>query len=116
MQGYRYRRLRKAPRLTPEQIVERYNWCLRNRNNDFFNYIFVDETKIMINEAQLYHSRLKTSLPNAICITSNFHANVNLWGGISKMGATQFLVFLFFVFYLKQITVLRLLSLMQELG
>lgn len=57
--------------------------------------MFIDETKVIINDSPLYHSRLKASYPRALCITSNFKAKLNIWGGISKLGATPIVVTIF---------------------
>ena len=92
MKGYRWRRRRKCPKLTQAQITERYQWCLRNIDNDFLDYVFVDETKIMINECNLYHSRTKSSNPDCIILNNYFKAKLNVWGGISKRGPTEFTV------------------------
>jgi hypothetical protein len=61
--GYRWRRTRKAPKLTQAQIQERYEWCLRNLNNDFKNTVFVDETKVQNNVCYLYSSRTPDTNP-----------------------------------------------------
>ena len=66
------------------------DWCLANINNDFYNYIFVEETSIWINECPLYHMRLKSSLPQTVGFSSNSKIKLNLWGGISHLGATDF--------------------------
>ncbi len=58
LKGYRYRRVRKCPKLTYQQIQERLAWCQANINNDFDYFIFIDETKIMINQSKLYHMRI----------------------------------------------------------
>ena len=78
--------------MTCEQINQRYAWCINNRQNNFDNYLFVDETKVIINDCPLYHIRLKQKYPKAICITSNFRAKLNIWAGISRRGATNFVV------------------------
>ena len=36
---------------------DRHNWCLANIDNDFENWVFVDETSVWINEVPLYHHR-----------------------------------------------------------
>ena len=90
--GYNMRRLRRAPLLSDRHKFERLKWCLENRDNDFENYVFVDETKIEINQTPIAHLRKKTS--NPICmIENNFQRlTVNIWAGISFLGATQIVV------------------------
>jgi hypothetical protein len=78
--------------LSQEQINQRLTWCLNNNDNSFDNYLFADETKVIINYCPIYHLRLKKKYPKAICITSNFRAKLNIWAGISKRGATNFVV------------------------
>ena len=103
-QGYRFRRVRKCPKLTRKQISDRFEWCLRNIDNDFLDYIFIDESKIMINQCKLYHLRKKSSYPDCIILDNYFKAKLNVWGGISKRGPIDFVVNNYFFsnrFYLK---------------
>ena len=65
---------------------------LKNINNDFHNFIFIDETKIMINQCKLYHLRKKSSYPDCIILDNYFKAKLNVWGGISKQGPVDFVV------------------------
>ena len=64
--GYRYRRLRKTPYLTELQKLNRLLWCMKYRNCDFANYIFVDETTIRLGDLPLYHWRLPSTNPIGI--------------------------------------------------
>ncbi|RNA07925.1 hypothetical protein BpHYR1_011579, partial [Brachionus plicatilis] len=45
---FRLRRLKKSPLLTEFQKLKRLIWCLQNQNNQFENYIFVDEVTIIV--------------------------------------------------------------------
>ena len=49
---YVYRRTRCTPALSDFQKLRRYLWCRKNENNDFQNYLFVDETHV---ESLKYH-------------------------------------------------------------
>lgn len=90
--GFRYRSLRKAPKLTDKQIKERYEWCLKYRNCDFRKYLFVDETKLDMNRPLKHHLRLPTSYP--LCVIAQYRQRIklNIWGGISSLGATKIIV------------------------
>ena len=84
--------MRKAPCLTRKQKRDRLNWCLANINNDFENYVFVDETSVWKNQGPLYHFRHPNSYPDPACFSSSLKIKVNLWGGISFRGSSNFLV------------------------
>ena len=90
--GFRVRSLRKAPKLTPAQIKERLEWCLKYRNCDFSNYLFVDETKVDLNRPIKNNLRIPTYHP--ICIIANYKKRIklNVWGGISYLGPTKIIV------------------------
>ena len=68
-------------------------WCLANRNNDFLNYLFVDETLIRIQELPLYHIRERGRPEAHTNMMKKDKINLNIWGGISNMGVTQFVGF-----------------------
>ena len=51
------------------------DWCLANLNNDFQNFIFVDETSIWIYDSPLYHMRLQSSLPQKVGFSSRYKPN-----------------------------------------
>ena len=90
--GYVYRRLKAGHRLSEFQKLSRLNWCLRNINNDFENYLFVDETTVRVMEVPLYHVRLPNQLPESIPLRSKLRLKLNVWGGISLKGACPFVV------------------------
>jgi hypothetical protein len=52
----------------------------------------VDETTIKLWDLPLYHWRLRGSKPEAIPCTSKYRAKVNICGGISFKGTTDFKV------------------------
>ena len=56
-----YRRTRVTPQLNDHHKMQRLVWCLANQNNDFLNYVFIDETLIRIEELPLYRIREKVS-------------------------------------------------------
>ena len=87
-----YRRTRFAPRLTDFNKLQRFFWCQRNVNNDFKNYLFVDETAVRSLEVPLYHVRQRAERPEAIKTSTKIRFKVNVWGGISFRGATPFVV------------------------
>ena len=88
-----WRRARKAPKLTQSQKKDRLDWCQANINNSFLNFIFVDETSIWINECPLYIWRPVDSYPEASGFSSKLRQKLNLWGGISCKGPTNFVTF-----------------------
>lgn len=67
----------------------RLDWCDANKNNDFHDYVFVDETSIWVNELPLYHMRRSGTDPETIASTTNSRGKLNVWGGISFRGATD---------------------------
>jgi hypothetical protein len=103
--------MRRCPRLSEAQIVERLNWCLLHLNNDFDYFAFIDESKISDNHCKYYHIRKKSSRPDCI-ILSRTTFKLNIWGGISKRGATEFVVseyeYLLILFFLIHILFLYL--------
>ena len=92
--------MRKSPEISELDKIKRLVWCLRYKNCDFSNYIFVDETSIRISDKPLYHWRLPSSFPEALPSTHKFSVKINVWGGISFKGTTEFAVkFLILSFY-----------------
>jgi hypothetical protein len=81
--------------LTDRQKSERLDWCHANRNNDFRDWIFTDETSVWVNQPPLYHMRLVGSRPDALQCTSKSRSKIQCWGGISVLGPTPFQVKLF---------------------
>ena len=77
--------------------MERLVWCLRHQNFDFSNYIFVDESAMRTYEFPLFHSRFPSTYPDAVAIRSNVRIKINMWGGISFRGPTNFVAFEKFV-------------------
>ena len=75
-------------------MIDRYNWCIGNINNDFGKLIFVDETSIWI-QPPIHHMRQQGTYPVCINLLNNTREKLNLWGGISMRGATLFKVFFF---------------------
>ena len=92
LKGFRYRRLRKSPYLNEYNKMLRYLWCLNYQKADFSKYVFVDETMVRIGDAPLYHYRLPCEYPDSLPCSSKFRQKVNVWGGISYKGATEFAV------------------------
>lgn len=78
--------------MTEAQKLERFLWCLKHRGCDFNEYIFVDETMVRMSEKPIYHLRLPSQYPKAIPCTSKFASKLNIWGGISSKGPTEFAV------------------------
>jgi hypothetical protein len=73
--------------------MQRLSWCLENENNDFANYLFVDETTIRIEELPLYQIR-ERGIPEAQTrAIDKERLKINIWGGISNCGVTQFVGF-----------------------
>ncbi|RNA11758.1 hypothetical protein BpHYR1_040045 [Brachionus plicatilis] len=70
--------------------IERLIWSLRHKECNFEEFIFVDETMIRIFEKPRQHLRIPTSFPKSLPSTSKFDCKLNIWGGISCNGPTQF--------------------------
>ncbi len=87
-----YRRLKKSPLLTDWDKIRRLVWCLNNKDTDFSKFIFVDETTSKLLDTPHYHHRLKSSRPESVECTSKIRKKINVWGGISYQGPTQFAV------------------------
>ena len=85
-------KIKKRANLTNEHKRQRLEWCLANQNNNFRNYIFCDETSCWINAAPLYHWRNRSTYPDACEIWTSSRLKLNVWGAISCMGASEFLV------------------------
>ena len=83
--------MRRCPKLTFAQTLERLNWCLMHERNSFDYWVFVDESKITNNHCKFYHIRKKQARPDCIILTRATF-KLNIWGGISKRGATEFVV------------------------
>ena len=83
--------------------LERLVWCLENRNRDFSHHLFADETMIRFFEVPIYHSRRTfptRTTPVAVPSTSKHRLKVNICGGISSKGPTQFIVWFENIHYL----------------
>ncbi len=92
IQGFVYRRLKKGPFLSDWDKLRRLIWCLNNKFTDFSRYIFVDETTSKLLDTPYYHHRLKSSAPKPILCSSKIRKKINIWGGISYYGPTEFAV------------------------
>ena len=84
-----YRRTRETPQLNDHHKMQRLVWCLANQNNDFLNYVFIDETLIRIEELPLYHLRGRGIPQGCTKVCQKEKQNLNSWGGISYCGATD---------------------------
>jgi transposase len=91
--GYVYRRLRKSPFLSDYHKADRLIWCLKYQNCNFENYVFVDETTCRLWDMPIYHWRKPASYPDTIPCTEKDRKKVNVFGGISFKGCTNFAVF-----------------------
>jgi hypothetical protein len=74
------------------QKLDRLNWCLGNINNNFYDYLFGDETSIWENECPKYGYRPMGSYPDSVQMSSKSSKKLNLWCAISYRGATDFVV------------------------
>ena len=90
-----WRRARKGPRLLQCHRDQRLEWCLMNQNNEFLNTIFTDETCSWINEIGFYFWRHPSTYPTVIDMPVK-RLKINVWGGISAMGPTEFVVIIIF--------------------
>ena len=88
-----YRRTRVTPQLNDHHKMQRLVWCLANQNNDFLNYVFIDETLIRIEELPLYRIREKGIPQGCTKVCQKEKQKINLWGVISYCGATEFVGF-----------------------
>jgi hypothetical protein len=71
--------------------LKRLEWCLANQNNEFWNYVFCDETSCWINACPFYHWRHQATHPNVFDKPVK-RLKLNIWAGICKMGASEFVV------------------------
>ena len=76
---FKYRRTRKAPKLSEYNKLQRYIWCLKHEHTNSEDYVFADETAIRILEVPLYHTRRKGERPQAICKTTKIRLKLNLY-------------------------------------
>ena len=90
--GFRWRRLKHAPYLSQKNKNARFLWCQIHKNVDFSHHVFLDETTVRVFEVPLYHWRLRTTYPKAYNGTKKFRQKLNIWGGISFKGPTNFAV------------------------
>lgn len=90
--GFRWRRLRHAPFLSLKNKYDRFMWCQIHKDVDFSNHIFLDETMIRVFGVPFYHWRLKSSRPQPYSGLKKFRDKLNIWGGISSKGPTDFAV------------------------
>ena len=72
--------------------MQRFIWCLLNIENNFENYIFVDESMIRSLEIPLYHSRLPAKYPDYCGSSKKYTTKINIFGAISYRGASRFVV------------------------
>ena len=80
------------PLLTESNKLLRYLWCKKNENENFEDFLFVDETTVRILDIPLYHVRKPSGRPVAQKCTSKYRLKVNIWGGISSKRSTPFVV------------------------
>jgi len=76
--------------LTEANKAERFIFCKNNQYNTFENYLFIDESTVRMLEVPLYHIRKKGKRPETVPHTGKAKVKINVWGGISFHGATQF--------------------------
>jgi hypothetical protein len=74
-------------------------WCINNKDNNFKNYIFADETTVRVLDVPLFQSRLKGSRAS-VPVSTKIKLKINIWGAISSKGPGPCIViFLIFIFY-----------------
>lgn len=74
--------------------MTRLIWCLNNKDNEFLNTIFSDESRMQTCRFGIMHMRLPSSRPHASAIKPRDVKSVNMWLGISWEGATRLAVLL----------------------
>ncbi len=79
--------------MTERHKLMRYIWCRNNINTDFSHHLFVDETTVKVMEIPLYHIRKRSSEPEGVASTAKIRYKLNVWGGISCRGPSDFVVF-----------------------
>lgn len=90
--GYVQCRTQTSPQLSEADKLKRYIWCLNNKDIPLDRRLFVDETTIRVLEVPIYHMRKPSSKPAQFPLTSKIRYKVNLFGGISSKGPTEFVV------------------------
>lgn len=108
----KWRRVKKGPYLTIKQQRERLIWCLVHKDFDFSYHVFVDETTLKLFQPPFYHWRLPNKYPKAIPCTNKHKSKINIWGGISYRGPSDFSVRLIsmFLFISKNIVLIYFLK------
>ncbi|CAF0860996.1 unnamed protein product [Brachionus calyciflorus] len=92
--GFKYRRSKtKTRNFTNEEKAMRLSFAQRFINSDLRNLIFVDEAAFQTGRFGLYHMRKSSSRPSAVWTKSRCVDRLNIWGGISWNGPTQFVPF-----------------------
>ena len=67
-------------------------WCLNNLTNNFQNTLFVDETSLQTRRSGNYRNRKPSSRPLNAGEKFRSVETLNIWGGISYEGTTEFVV------------------------
>ncbi|CAF1072277.1 unnamed protein product [Brachionus calyciflorus] len=92
--GFNNRKSRAKPKeFSEEEKNERLLFALNNLNDDFENTVFVDETSIQTCRSGLYHMRKKSKRPKVSSLKPRSVKTLNIWGGISFHGTTEFVMF-----------------------
>jgi hypothetical protein len=97
---YVYRRTRGSPLLSDANKAERYIFCKNNEFNTFKDYLFIDEATVRMLEVPLYHIRKRGKRPEIVPHNGKAKIKINVWGGISFNGPTQFSVFFTKIFFI----------------
>ena len=72
------RRLRTSPKLTDFQKLQRFIWCHKYKDVNLENYVFVDETTLIVYEKPKYQLRLPSSRPEALTCSSKFESKIHI--------------------------------------
>jgi hypothetical protein len=73
-------------------MAQRLVWSINNQNKDLSKTIYMDETTLRVLDLPLYHVREKGSVPERIPNTGKIRHKLNVCGGISYAGPTEFAV------------------------
>ena len=72
------------PLLTESNKLLRYLWCKKNENENFEDFLFVDETTVRILDIPLYHVRKPSGRPVAQKCTSKYRHSKHMGEGVYR--------------------------------
>ena len=87
-----YRKTKTHPPLNESVKKKRLEFALKYIDCDMKSFVFADETGCKTFSYQEKHCRYPTSTPIAVAELRRNRKTINIWGGISYKGPTDFVV------------------------